>query len=347
VIRPLADAVVDGSPATQEAATVTIAGGTSNAPAKVSVDNGALILKGAETDLNKGTASSTVTLDAVGANSGAGQAITIVGTKTGVVNVTIESGGRTKTVAIHVTQDSDPAVVGATARNVAIKAPESAKAGDVAVFEITVTDAFGNPVAGYDAFNLNLIPSGPANVQSTDPETDANGVLHANVLLTDNANSQVSLRVIGFGGQFGSKADFVGATPAPGLTASVSTATDTVTDVVNIQALQAAVDAAQAKVDEATDNLDAALGNLTVAQAEKKVANQAVKAAKKDVKQAKKQHKGVRAAKAALRNAKGDLTIAKARTKSANGLVDTAEERLAQAEAVLAAAQAELDEAQN
>ena len=344
-IRPLNDSDTSdtdetGATAKADAATINIAGATAGTPATITVDNGALILTGSETNLNQGSASETITL-----TGGAGS-FRVVGTKHGVVTVTIENGGRTKTVKLTVAPSAIASNVVATARNVAVEGPESAQAGDVAVFEVTVTDAFGNPVAGYDAGDLNITANGPGNVQSTDAATDANGVLRVNVLLTDNASSNVTLRVTGTAGQFGSKADEVNGTAALGLSASVNTASATIENVVNLRDLEEAVEEAQEAVDEAQDAVDAANDDLAVAKAERKVAQQEVKAAKKDLKKAKKQKKGVKAAQKALRAAKGDLTVAKAKVKSANNKVKRANADLADAQAELEAAEQALEDAQ-
>ena len=276
--------------------------------------------------------------------------MTIVGTKTGVVTVTITSAGRTKTVKLTVAQQN-PAEEKASARNVTLTGPESADAGGVATFTATVTDAFGNPVEGVDAASLAFTISGPANMQSMDAATNGAGELKYNVILTDNASSNVTVNVTGVpgaGNQFGKAANsFAVANDAPGLSASDNTDSFTIEDVDNIAELEAAVEAAQAKVDAAQDVLDGARDDLQVAKAEKQVAQKAVKAAKKDLKAAKKKGKGVKAAQAQLRNAKGDLKIANAKVKSAQAKVDRAKERLADAQAELAEAEAALEDAQN
>lgn len=341
-ITPLYDAVAAAG-AAADTAEFTIGGGTDTVAMTVTVDNGAKILATGETTLSQGADSETVVLTA-GADT-----FRVVGTKAGTVNVTVSGGGRTATQTLTVT----PAAGTSNARNVAIEAPENAKAGEVAVFTATVTDAFGNPIAGVlgggaAGDRLNFQVSGPANLQSNDAVTDANGKLKINVILTDNANSSVSVTATGTGAQFGSKANEInGVGGATGLTASVASATGTVADVVNIAALQEAVDEAQEKVDDRQDALDLAQGNLSVAKAEKSVAQAEVKAAKKDLKQAKKKKKGVAAAKKALRVAKGELKVATAKVNSAKAAVATAKERLADAQEELAEAQAALDEAQS
>lgn len=343
VVSPVYDATA--TPGT-DAVTVGITGGTFDAPAKVSVDNGALILSGGDTTLDKGVASKTITLNGAGAGS-----VDVIGTKTGVVTVTIESAGRTKTVKLTIKQPAVGAALTATARNVELAGPEKANAGGVATFTATVTDAFGNPVEGVSVNELSFQVSGPANLQSTDAATNGAGELQANVILTDNANSSVSVKVTGVPSvatQFGKAVNtFAVANDAPGLSASDNTDTVTVTNVVNIAELQAAVDAAQEKVDNAQDALDTARGNLRIAKAERAVARQDVREAKRDLRQAKRHHKGVKAARKALRQARGELRIANAKVEVAQAIVNRAIERLEAAQAELAAAQQALADAQS
>jgi hypothetical protein len=341
VITPLNDASATSA---DDTATISISGATAGTPATVSADGGALILSGADTTLDKGAASKTITL------AGGNGTFKVVGTKTGVVTVTIVSGGRTKTVKLTVKQNPVTAI--ATARNVAIAGPDKAKAGQVATYTATVTDAFGNPVAGVPASSLNFQISGPANQQTTDSVTDANGQFKYNVLLTDNANSPVTVKVTGVPGaatpQFGKAANTVSVTnDAPGISASSNTADATISDVVNIAALQKAVDDAQAKVDADQDAVDSAQGDLNVAKAQQKVAKKDVAAAKKDLKKAKKKHKGVAGAQKALRQARGQQTIANAQVKTAQGKLDRANQRLADDQAALEAAKKDLEDAQN
>ena len=351
-IRPLTDGSANvGTDASQ----ISIAGGTNNAAATISVDNGALILADGSTFLDKATATRTIQLSGTGTGS-----FTVVGTKAGVATVTINSAGVTKTVPVTVKQTAVGATatnVIATARNVAIEGPEKAVSGDIVTFTATVTDAFGNPVAGVPVAHLPLVVNGPANLQSSDAATDAAGKLTYTVLLTDNANSAVTARVTGINPsgsatptpQFGAAADSVTGTTKtePGLTASQNTDSVTISDVVNLRQLEQAVADAEDAVDEAQADVDAANDDLVVAQAEKKVAQQAVKAAKQDLKKAKKQKKGVKAAKKELRSAKAQLTIAKAKVSSAQNKVTRAEAKLTKAQAELEAAEQALEDAQS
>ena len=352
-ILPLTDGAANAG---TDASVITVGASTAgvpNAAATVSVDNGALIL-GASANLDKATPSKSIQLDAAG-----GATFTVVGTKTGPVTVTITSGGVTKTVALTVAQAAAGGAVIATARNVALEGPEGEKAvaGSTVTFTATVTDAFGNPVAGVPVAHLPLVVNGPANLQSSDAATNAAGKLTYTVLLTDNANSAVTARVTGINPsgsatptpQFGAAADSVTGTTKtePGLTASQNTDSVTISDVVNLRQLEQAVADAEDAVDEAQADVDAANDDLVVAQAEKKVAQQAVKAAKQDLKKAKKQKKGVKAAKKELRSAKAQLTIAKAKVSSAQNKVTRAEAKLTKAQAELEAAEQALEDAQS
>ncbi len=342
VITPL----YDSAAGVGDSATINLTGATAGTPAKVTVDGGALVLTGAETNLTQGSASDTITL------AGGNGSFTVVGTKTGVITVTIENAGRTKTVKLTVKQPAAGAALVATARNIELAGPAKANAGGVATFTATVTDAFGNPVAGVPASSLNFQISGPANPQGADAVTDANGKFKYNVILTDNANSSVKVSVTGVSDantpQFGKAANaYAVANDAPGLSASANTDDVTITNVVNIAELEAAVAAAQEKVDTAQDNLDAANDNLAIAKAEQTVARQAVRAAKKELRQAKRHHKGVAAARKTLRAARGELIIANAKVAAAQAQVTRTTDRLVAAQAVLAAAQQALADAQN
>lgn len=331
---------------------ITADGGTSGAPMTVTVDNDALLLKGGTT-LDKGVSTLETTV---------GSAVQLVGTKAGLVTVTVETGGVTKTAQVTVKALSNNAF---TARNVAVSAPASAKSGELQTFGVKVTDAFGNAVAGYKVNDLNLQVSGPARLQDSDAVTGADGVLNVNVRLDDDANSPVTLqaRATSTGNQFGAAANRLLASDttntAPGLTASVQTATGSIDQVTDLASLQAAVDAAQAKVNAAEAVLTAAQGELDVAKAERQVANKEVKAAKKAVKKAKKAVKKapkakkaakraqLRAAKKELRQARGDKKIAQTKVKAKNKVVKNAKSALAAAQAELEAAQQALEDAQS
>jgi len=332
---PMTDAVPTDD---VDAEVIDITGGTPNASATISVDGSAVVMA-VGGDLAHSAASKTISLD----GTGAGQVV-VAGTKTGVITMTVTSAGRTKTSKFTVKQDG---TVAGTARNIAITGPDHVAAGSSAAFSVTVTDAFGNPVPGVTAANLGITVNGPGNIQSTDAVTNASGVLVVNVLMTDNANSALIVRAAGTGAQFGKPANsVVVANDAPGITASQSPTTFTVTDVRNIAELQKAVDDAQKVLDTANDSLATAQGDKTVAVAKQDVARAAVNNAEKDVKWAKKHHKGVKVAKAALRAAKGDKKVADAEVKAANNVVKLWQARVAAAEEALAAAEAELAAAQ-
>lgn len=360
-VFPLYDAVA--SDAGTEFETITIVGGTPNAPATISVDNGALVLLGGADDtLAEGAASETITLNGAGAGS-----VNVVGTKTGVVTVTITSAGRTKTVKLTVEQPTGADLL-ETARNVELEGPENVVAGTTATYTATVTDAFGNTVAGVDDSNVAFQVSGPASLQNKEGATDANGELEQTVLLTDNANGSITVRVTGVNGgdvtQFGKAANQFGATAndAPGLSASQDS--DSVTsDITNIAALEQAVADAEAALARAEGDLAEAQGNLDVAQTELAVAQANVdrlkerradlrqklnKAKANDNKQkAKTTRKKLRNVKRQLRAANDQLTIAAAKVAVQQGVVDRRQDAVDAAEEALAQAQADLDEAQN
>lgn len=352
-VNPLTDTTADDAgDSLDETITLGITGGTAGAPFTVTVDNGALLLKGSETRLSQASATDSGVLPATGAN-----AFQIIGTKSGLVNVTVTSGGKTQTAQVSVkalsqsTAPGDLLAAPGTARNVSLEGPESANAGDVVNFTATVTDAFGNPVAGVSAAAFSTLVTGGGQVVGTSNQSNAAGEITFQVQIADGANDTVGLQITGNGADFGAAANRLTAASTTddgaGLTASENVASATIADVDNIEELEQAVEDAQEKVDNRQDALDVAQGNLTVAQAEKQVAQSNVKAAKKDLKQAKKKNKGVRAAKAALRNAQGDLKVAKAKVQAAKASVATAQQRLADAQAELEAAQQELEDAQN
>ncbi|CAB4746905.1 unannotated protein [freshwater metagenome] len=356
VITPLYDATSSAA-SSADTVVLNITGATAGTPAKITADNGALILLGGADDtLNEGSASETITL-AAGSGS-----VRVIGTKTGVVTVTIENAGRTKTVKLTVKQPTDAVVLAGTARNVELDGPAKATAGDVATYVATVTDAFGNTVAGVDAARLDFSVSGPANLQNEEAATDSNGELEQTVLLTDNANSDITVKVSGNGAQFGKAANSLTvANDAPGLSASVSTDSVT-TEVVNLAQLQQDVEDAQAALDEAQANLEIAQGNLDVAQAELAVAQAKVDTAAAKVAtlenkldkakdagkkaKVKKLRKALKNAKAALAAAQDELTIATAKVAAAQTVVDRRQDQVDAAQADLDEAEAALEAAQ-
>ncbi len=352
-ITPLYDSAAGAG----DSVTVNVTGATSGTPATISVDNGALVLRTGETNLTQGAASDTITL------AGGNGSFQVVGTKLGVVNVTIENAGRTEVYKLTVTREAlSAAQIAATARNVELDGPAKATAGDVATYVATVTDAFGNTVAGVDAARLDFSVSGPANLQNEEAATDSNGELEQTVLLTDNANSDITVKVSGNGAQFGKAANSLTvANDAPGLSASVSTDSVT-TEVVNLAQLQQDVEDAQAALDEAQANLEIAQGNLDVAQAELAVAQAKVDTAAAKVAtlenkldkakdagkkaKVKKLRKALKNAKAALAAAQDELTIATAKVAAAQTVVDRRQDQVDAAQADLDEAEAALEAAQ-
>ncbi|GAB6986703.1 hypothetical protein [Nocardioides pyridinolyticus] len=341
--RPLTDTAAAAG-ATTDTIDLALTGGTAGAPVTVTVSNGALLLKGAENRLSQASATDSSTVG--------GPAFRIVGTKSGLVDVTVTSGGRTKTFQVSVrslAQDNQDAA--GDARNISLAGPASGsgEAGEVVNFTATVTDAFGNPVRGVAANTIQTIVTGGGQVIGNSGASNSLGQIVFQVQLGEAADGDVALRVTGTGAQFGAAANRLAATDTTdtgtGLTASKASDAATV-NAINIEKLEQAVEEAQAKVDAAQDAVDAANGDLSVAQAERRVAQQAVKAAKKDLRQAKKQGKGVKAAKAALADAKGDRAVANTKVKAAQGKVNRAENRLDAAQAQLEAAEQELEDAQ-
>lgn len=339
-----------------DAVTIDLIGGTNGTPANVTVDNGALVLVGSETTLPQGAASDKVTLDG-------NESFTVIGTKTGVVNVTIENAGRTKNVALTIKQDA--ATVADTARNVDIEGPTQVTAGDVATYTAVVTDAFGNPVPGVDDSQIIFTVSGPGNPQNKEAATDATGEIEQTVLLTDSANSDITVKVTGTGAQFGARAtEFEagdGLNTAPGIT--ISQDSDPLTStVVNIGDLEQAVEDAEIALAEAQADLASAQAELDVAQAELAIAQANVdtltakkqklrqklnRAKANDNKQkAKTTRKKLRQTKRALRAAQDDVTLAQAKVDARSTVVDLRQTQVDKAQADLDEAEANLEEAQ-
>lgn len=352
-ITPLYDSAAGAG----DSVTVNISGATANTPVKVSVDNDALVLRTGETNLTQGSATDTFTL------AGTTGSFQVVGTKLGVVNVTIENAGRTEVYKLTVTREALSAVqIAATARNVELDGPTEAVAGGVATYTATVTDAFGNTVPGVAANDVVFTVSGPANLQNKEAATDANGEIEQTILLTDNANSDVTVRVTGQNAQFGKPANsVVVANDAPGITASSATAAVTA-EVVNIAELERAVEEAEEALEEAQDALAAAQGTLDVAATELAVAQANVDtltAKKQSLRQklnkakangnkqkAKTTRKKLRNVKRNLRAAQDQVTIATAKVTAAQNAVDNRTEDVADAQADLDEAQQNLEDAQ-
>ena len=230
-VVPLADTVADddGVPASNESAAIGLStGGEPNSAMTISVDNGALILGPGETLLSEGKSSVTVTLDGAGALPGAPGDYRVIGTKSGVVTVTLNAANRTETAAFTVTAETDRT----TARNVTVSGPAEVESGTTQIpFVAVITDGFGNPVQGVPVSDLNIQVTGPALFQDSDAFTDANGQLHLNVRVDAAAEGDVTIKVQGMNEQFGAAADQLTATSAAnsgkGLPASAAEATAT------------------------------------------------------------------------------------------------------------------------
>ncbi len=227
-IVPLYDTVagpaVPGSP--NEGADIGIVAGEPNQQVTLAVDNGALILTPGATNLSQGVASVSTKLDNTGTLPAGYQ---VIGTKSGLVTLTIASGNRTETAALTVKAQTD----GQSARNVTLSAPATVPSGTNQVpFTAAVTDAFGNPVQNA-LVNLNAQVSGPGFVQDGEVFTDENGQVVLNVRLDDNAVGPVTVKVDGVFAQFGAQADRQTRTSTTndgkGLPVSSSTASATTT----------------------------------------------------------------------------------------------------------------------
>jgi hypothetical protein len=357
--EPLTDAKADTD--ANEYIKLDVTGGTGGAPVTISVDGGAKVIDPAATPsvwLSDGKDSISTSLD-----NGGAKTFRIVGTKTGTVNVTVTSGGFTKTSQVTIRAAAAP-----VARNVALTGPTAATSGSTAVFVAKVTDAFGNPVPGFGVGGLSIQVAGPARLQGTDAVTDANGELKINVALDSDADAPVTVSVLATGGQFGANANSTTAAPgdannARGLTASVRQASAQIAEVTDLAALEQAVADAEKALADAEDALAAAQGNLDVAQTELAVAQANVdtlkakkaklrkklnKAKANDNKQkAKTTRKKLRAVKRNLSAAQDQVTIATAKVAAAQGVVDNRTEDVAEAQADLDQAEQNLEDAQN
>lgn len=237
VAVPLADAMADNDGG-NEAVDLGITGGEGASAVTVSVDNGALILAPGKFGLSEGASSVTANL-----TGGSLTGYRIVGTKSGVVTVTISSANRTETAQFTVGPETDFT----TARNVTVSGPATVENGTPQItYTAVVTDAFGNPVIGFPRSIvgtdlLNVQVSGPAQFKDGDTQTDNNGAIKLNVAVQPGAVGDVTIQVKGvstpilLGGfdQFGAAADRLTAQSttddAKGLPASSDTATATTT----------------------------------------------------------------------------------------------------------------------
>lgn len=232
-VIPLGDAVANDQfgtfyPDGNESADLAITGGEKGADVTVSVDNGALILANGENKLSQGSSSITDVLDPVTGNLPAGYRI--IGTKSGVVTVTIVSAHRTETAQMTITDNS----LTEEARNVAVSGPATVPAGTTQIaYTAVVTDAFGNPIANVSVGQLNIQVTGPAEFQDSDAMTNAAGQINLNVRVDSGAVGDVTIRVQGLNSEFGAAADHLFKTSqskdAEGLSASSDVATATTT----------------------------------------------------------------------------------------------------------------------
>jgi len=115
--------------------------------------------------------SGKVYTDTVTFNAGASAGdftVLVAGHKAGVSTVTFKTGAVTKTV--NVTFD---AAVVASLKNTAVAAPTQAQAGRAVAVTATLTDAYGNAIAGK---TVKFAVTGVGTLSSSDAVTDANGV---------------------------------------------------------------------------------------------------------------------------------------------------------------------------
>ncbi|GAA2155564.1 hypothetical protein GCM10009844_42820 [Nocardioides koreensis] len=227
-VVPLADTVADSG---DEAADLDVDSTEPGAEMSVSVDNGALILEPGESKLSEG--SSSVTAAAGDFNTASGYQI--VGTKSGVVTVTVESAHRTETAQMTVGDETDQD----SARNVTVSGPAEVENGATQIaYTAVITDAFGNPVPNIPVQQLNIQVSGPAQFQDSDVMTNAAGQINLNVKVDSGAEGDVTIKVTGlpdywYNTQFGAAADRLHADSSTkdgeGLAASSNVATATTT----------------------------------------------------------------------------------------------------------------------
>lgn len=203
-VIPLADTVANTTVgANDEDATIAITGGEAGQAVTLSVDNEALILAPGETNLSQGSSSVEATLDGAGALPAGYR---VIGTKSGLVTLTVSTAGRTETAPLTVLAQDDTT----TARNVTVSGPAEVPSGTTQIQYIAViTDAFGNPVEGVSVGQLNIQVTGPAQFQDSDAVSDANGQIRLNVRVDSDAEGVVTIRVQGLpaGTQFGADED--------------------------------------------------------------------------------------------------------------------------------------------
>jgi hypothetical protein len=109
----------------------------------------------------------TVTFPSAGSSAG-NFTVLVAGHKAGAATVTFVTGAVTKTVAVTF----DAAVV-ASLKNTAVAAPTQAQAGRAVAVTATLTDAYGNAIAGK---TVKFAVTGVGTLSSSDAVTDANGV---------------------------------------------------------------------------------------------------------------------------------------------------------------------------
>lgn len=317
-----------------ESAAIILSGGTDGAKVTVSADNGALVTKGEgfNPDVNDGAASQSGLVDVTDGDS---NLFRIIGTKTGLVNVTVTSGGRTKTAQITVKAARTEA-----ARNVEIIEPTGKlHVGENSVWAVKVTDAFGNPVKNADTDALSVRLLGNGNLASKSTLTDADGLAYYDV--TPTAGGDITLKVTADTNSY----DFGETLLTDGLANSVTTDTSTPVKAYDLAALQQALANAQSALTVAQGKLSVAQTAATVKASALADATADVASAKAAVKAAKKAGSGVAAAKAKLAKAKKAKAKAAGALKIANAKVKVAQDAVDAATAAVTAAQAALDAA--
>jgi adhesin/invasin len=181
-----------------------------------------------------------------------GDSITVIATKPGTATITATGGGLTATATFTVS-----AAKAATARNIAAVAA----AGRVTA---TVTDGFGNPVAGvtvtFAADSKGVFGNGTSG---TSAATDATGTATALVQSADGTGADTVVIASHTGNQSASLVD----SPVTGFTAAVASATVTAKPTAGAASTDTAITAVKTDVATANAAVKALATQVTVLQA--------------------------------------------------------------------------------
>jgi hypothetical protein len=168
-------------------------------------------------------------------------------------------------------------------RNIALTAPQTSVGGSAATVVATVTDRWGNPVAGATvAWLISGVGRLVAGVTSA-TTTDANGQAQTQVTALGTESGVTTLTVSQAGGMTTDLAGYVGAVKVAGVTAGMSKASTTVTfakdtSTSTADALLALAQALGTR-DQASATVDAAAEATDAANAATDAANAAAEAA--------------------------------------------------------------------